>query len=141
MRPSAKQTFEFLSDLDWRPIALMLACLTAAACYRPQVHNDLAFVGQVWTVTDSEQVHPGSYYAFIPEGTLVTASDGNLASLGQWSFKNGKLTMVEDGRPYNVEILEQNKNSLKLRINGPGEPVEMTLAPAGGKSKEEKSAA
>lgn len=46
-------------------------------------------------------------------------------------YEDGALTMVEDCIPYKVDVLKLSKNEFRIRSNNPGEPVEITFAPAG----------
>jgi hypothetical protein len=40
------------------------------------------------------------------------------------------LTITEEGREYGVEILELNENAFRIRIRGPGEPIDIRFKPA-----------
>ena len=91
---------------------------------------DTSFVNQVWRVSESSAVAPGTLYAFLSEGTLVIASPHGKPMLGSWRYENGALTMEEESIPYAVDVLEMKNDRLKLRSNNPGEPVSITLVAA-----------
>lgn len=90
----------------------------------------VSFINKVWSVGDSNAVAPGQLYVFLSEGTLVIASATGTPSFGQWKEEGGELTMIEEGRPALVDVLNLTATEFKLRIHGPGEPVDMTLVPA-----------
>jgi hypothetical protein len=82
-------------------------------------------------VSESASVAPGTLYVFLSEGTLVIASPNSKPALGTWKYEGGRLTMVEDGIPYKVDVLKLSQDEFKIRSNNPGEPVEISLVPAG----------
>lgn len=87
--------------------------------------------GDVWSVLRSSAVTAGSLYAFLPDGMLVMSSPGSRVGIGSWKRDAaGALTMVEESRPYAVDVLELTPRQLRLRGHNPGTPVEITLAPA-----------
>jgi hypothetical protein len=47
-----------------------------------------------------------------------------------WHYHDRHLTISEEGREYEVEILELNENAFRIRIHGPGEPVDIRFKPA-----------
>src|SRR5205809_449155 len=63
------------------------------------------FVNRVWRVSKSSSVAPGTLYVFLSDGTLVITSRQSKPALGSWSKKEGGLIMVEEGLPYDVEVL------------------------------------
>ncbi|WP_411728674.1 hypothetical protein [Methyloglobulus sp.] len=89
-----------------------------------------SFVNRVWVVAESGQVVPGELRVFLSEGTLVMASPHGIPALGTWRHHDGHLTITEEGREYEVEILELGKNAFRIRIHGPGEPVNIRFTPA-----------
>ncbi|MBC8136134.1 MAG: YbaY family lipoprotein [Fibrella sp.] len=89
-----------------------------------------SFANTVWKVSTSNQVAPGQLYTFLSEGTLVIASRNNKPAFGSWTYKNGVLTMTEEGRRYPVDILKMTSGEFRIKIRNPGTPVEMTLVPA-----------
>lgn len=89
-----------------------------------------SFVDTVWRVSASSTVAPGTLYVFLSEGTLVIASRGNKPSFGTWTNEDGRLTMVEEGIPYKVDVLSLTEREFRIRSHNPGEPVEITLARA-----------
>lgn len=123
-----------------RHLALLLATLLAASCSRteapqpakppPAAAVDLRALGaHPWRVTASETVAPGSLYVFLPEGILLVGTPGSPMARGSWRGEGGRLVMVEESRPYPVDVLELQARQLRLRSQNPGAPVEMTLAP------------
>jgi hypothetical protein len=125
-------------------MALALA-LTFQACAAPEAEQAAAapspkapsassapsFVNRVWEVRSSSAVAPGTLYVFLSEGTLVIASSRSTPSFGKWTWKDGKLTMIEESIPHEVEILDLKPDRFAIRIHDPGEGVEMELVPAG----------
>lgn len=89
-----------------------------------------SFVNRVWVVAESKQVALGELRVFLAEGTLVMASPHGTAALGTWRHHDGHLAITEEGREYEVEILELNKNAFRIRIHGPGGPVDIRFKPA-----------
>ena len=90
-----------------------------------------AFINKVWIVAESEQVAPGGLRVFLSDGTLVMASPHTTPALGTWAFHDGRLTIVEKGQKYDVEVLELNKNTFRIRIHGPGDSIDIRFKPAG----------
>ncbi len=89
-----------------------------------------SFVNRVWVVAESKQVEPGELRVFLSDGTLVMASPHSKPALGQWRSEGGRLTITEEGRNYRTDILALDEDAFRIRINGPGEPVEILFAPA-----------
>jgi hypothetical protein len=94
--------------------------------------SSTSFKNTVWEVRTSRQVSPGQLYVFLSEGTLVVASRNGKPALGSWTYKDGVLTMTEEGRSYKVDIVKLGPGELRIRMRNPGSPVEMTLVPARG---------
>ena len=78
----------------------------------------------------STGVSPGMLYAFLSDGTLVMTSPNSKPTFGAWTYKGGKLTMIEDSLPYQVDILNLTHEELRLKSNNPGGSVEILLVPA-----------
>ena len=89
-----------------------------------------SFVNRVWVAVESKQVQPGELRVFLSDGTLVMASPHSKPAFGQWRSEGGQLTITEEGRNYPTEILALGEDAFRIRINGPGEPVEILFAPA-----------
>ena len=89
------------------------------------------FVNRVWVVESSEQVTRGSLRVFLSDGTMVMASPNATPALGAWERRGDGLTITEESIRYPVEILELEGDRFRIRIDGPGEPVEILFAPAG----------
>lgn len=88
------------------------------------------FVNRVWVVAESEQVSIGELRVFLSEGTLVMASEHGTPALGSWRYENDRLTIIEEGIEYDVDILELGKDVFRIRIHSPGDPVDIRFAPA-----------
>ncbi len=88
------------------------------------------FVNRVWRVSESSSVARGHLYVLLSEGTLVVTRPNDKPSLGTWTNDGRVLTMVEEGIPRKVDVLELSRTGFRIRINGRGEPVDITLVPA-----------
>ncbi len=93
-------------------------------------HAAPSFVNQVWQVAASNAVAQGQTYVFLTDGTLVIASSTGTPSLGSWTQADSALTLVEDGRPSDGRILELGAGVFRIRLQNPGEPVDITFEPA-----------
>lgn len=89
-----------------------------------------SFVNKVWAVAESRQVAVGDLRTFLSDGTLVMASPHATPALGTWRTDGDRLTIIEDGLEYPTEILELTEQAFRIRMHGPGEPVEILFAPA-----------
>jgi len=122
----------------------LLLLLSPVACTAPRTSDPAAttttpapdasappdFVNVVWRVSRSSSVSPGMLYTFLEDSTLVLASSTGAPAFGTWSYRDGALTMVEDGRAYPVDVVSLTPDSLSIVLRGPGLPVDMTLVPA-----------
>jgi heat shock protein HslJ len=98
--------------------------------------EQVSFVNKVWSVAESEQVEIGSLRVFLSDGTLVMASPNSKPALGSWSQDGDRLTITEEGQDYDTDILQLTKDTFRIRMHSPGEPLVMLLRPA-----EQKAAA
>lgn len=89
-----------------------------------------SFIGRTWEVVESQQVAKGSLRVFLPDGTLAMSDPGATPAFGRWRYGDGRLTIVEEGREYPTEILELSDRAFRIRMHGPGDPVEIRFAPA-----------
>lgn len=89
-----------------------------------------SFIGRTWEVAESPQVAKGSLRVFLPDGTLAMSDPGSTPAFGAWRFTGGQLTIVEEGREYPTEILELSQRAFRIRMHGPGDPVEIRFVPA-----------
>lgn len=96
----------------------------------PPATKAASFVNRVWAVAESKQVEPGALRAFLSDGTLVMASPDSTPAFGRWRSEDGRLTITEESRDYPTDILALSEHAFQIRINGPGEPVEILFEPA-----------
>jgi hypothetical protein len=89
-----------------------------------------SFINKVWTVAESEQVAVGELRVFLSDGTLVMASAHGTPAFGTWNYQGGELTITEEGLKYRVEILELTRDTFRIRILSPGDPVVIRFRPA-----------
>lgn len=89
-----------------------------------------SFVSKVWQVAESEQVAIGSLRVFLPDGTLVMTSPQSTPAFGAWRIDNGRLTITEEGLDYPTDILALSEHAFRIRMNSPGEPVDILFEPA-----------
>ena len=102
----------------------------SAASVAPPAAEAASFVNRVWAVAESNQTEPGALRVFLSDGTLVMASPDSTPAFGQWRSEDGRLTITEEGRTYPADVLALSEHAFRLRINGPGEPVEILFEPA-----------
>lgn len=88
------------------------------------------FVNRVWRVTASSAVAPGTLYVFMAESTLVIDGPGGTPAVGTWRRDGDGLVMVEEGIAYPTDILELTAVVFRIRSHNPGQPVDITMAPA-----------
>jgi hypothetical protein len=84
----------------------------------------VTLVDRVWKVAESTGMTPGQLVVFLSDSTLVFASPQAEPAFGTWGYVAGSLTMVEEGIPYAVEVLELTARELRIRSHNPGAPVE-----------------
>ncbi len=116
----------------------LVACaLALAGCARPaapppapSTAAPVGFVNRVWKVEKSSNVSPDTLYVFLSDGTLVVTSPQGKPSLGTWKSEDGKLTMVEEGLSYPVDVLALDAGRFSIRSHNPGEPVDIEMVPA-----------
>lgn len=95
-----------------------------------RIIGSTGFVDRVWRVADSPQVEIGSLRVFLSDGTLVMADPHAEPALGTWAMDAGRLTITEEDLTYPVEIRELSEQAFRIRIHGPGEPVDIRFEPA-----------
>ena len=112
-----------------RPTALVLAAgLVGGTACSPAA--PASFVNRVWVVAESPQVAVGETRVFLADGTLVMTSPHGTPAFGAWRVRDGRLTITEEGRDYPVDVLELSGDRFRIRIRGPGEPVDIRFVPA-----------
>jgi hypothetical protein len=89
-----------------------------------------SFINKVWQVRDSSGVVPGTLYAYFSDGTLLITSANSRPALGSWKYEGGRLTMIEEGIAYPVDVLELSAALFRVRVHNPGDPLEITFVPA-----------
>ena len=89
-----------------------------------------SFVNQVWKVAESSAMTPGQLVVFLSEGTLVFASTQGTPAFGKWTYDGQRLTMVEEGISYPVDIVSLSASELRIRSHNPGGVVETRFVPA-----------
>lgn len=104
--------------------------VTAPARKPATVDTNPTFINKVWQVAESGQVVRGSLRVFLADGTLVMASRGSTPAFGAWRFDDGRMTIVEEGQEYPTDILSLSESEFRIRMNSPGEPVEMLFEAA-----------
>lgn len=104
--------------------------LVAAAGSARSAAAPATFINRVWVVAESDQVARGALRVFLSDGTLVMASPHATPAFGTWSCRGGRLTITEEGQPYKVDILALTRDTFRIRIHSPGEPVVIRFAPA-----------
>ncbi len=103
---------------------------SVASPVRAPAGSSAPFVDTVWKVRTSRQVASGQLYVFLSGGALVVASPNGKPALGSWTYKNGILTLTEEGQRYTAGIVTLTPREFRIKIHNPGSPVEMTLVPA-----------
>jgi heat shock protein HslJ len=96
----------------------------------PARSDAAGFVNKVWQVDRSSSAAPGTLYVFLSEGTLIVTSPNEKPMVGSWSAESGRLTMVEEGLRYEVDVLRLTPDRFEIRSLNPGESVEISLVPA-----------
>jgi heat shock protein HslJ/uncharacterized membrane protein len=89
-----------------------------------------SFVNRVWEIAGSPQADTGALRVFLSDGTLVMSSPNATPAFGSWRYANGQLTIIEEGQEYPTEILALTDREFSIRMQSPGEPVEIRFAPA-----------
>ena len=126
-----------------RPLVLLLILSTMAtlsACTNRDTSREAAnekprpatatFINRVWIVAESEQVAQGDLRVFLSDGTLVMASPHATPAFGKWSNVDGKIKITEESHEYPVDILELTRDTFRIRMHSPGEPVVIRFVPA-----------
>ena len=89
-------------------------------------------VSTVWRITNPAGRPLGSFYLFLPNGTLVMTSCVETYRLATWrAEETDRLTIAEDPTvSYTADILALREDSLRLRLNLRSEQVELAFEPA-----------
>lgn len=105
------------------------AGMPVAATVSPPASADIAaaFVDKVWRVVEESGVEAGTTYAFLHDGTLVIDAPHATPAKGQWRYAGGKLTMIEEGIAYPVDIVSLDATHFVIRSHNPGGSVEIAM--------------
>ena len=90
----------------------------------------VSFVNRVWSVAESAQIATGETRVFLSDGTMLMTGPNSTPALGKWRVEGGALTITEEGQDYPVDVLELTADVFRIRIRGPGQPVDIRFAPA-----------
>lgn len=96
----------------------------------PVAARQAEFANRLWVVQASSAVAPGTTYSFRSDGVLLIESPQGEPARGAWTYMDGELVMIEEGRPYPTEILALDAETFRIRSINPGGAVEITLVPA-----------
>ena len=111
-------------------VGLLVTGLVAACSSGRTPGPPATFVNRVWRVAESPQIAVGDLRVFLTDSTMVMTSPHATAAFGSWRVRDGQLSITEEGRDYPVDVLELSADVFRIRIRGPGEPVEIRFAPA-----------
>lgn len=121
-------------------VLILSAMATISACTSRDTSRQAAnekpqpatgtFINRVWIVAESEQVAQGDLRVFLSEGTLVMASPHGTPAFGKWSNVDGNFTITEESHEYPTDILELTRDTFRIRMHSPGEPVVIRFVPA-----------
>lgn len=91
-----------------------------------------SMVSTVWRTTTPAGRPLGSFYLFLPNGTLVMTSCVETYRLATWQAETAeRLTITEDPSVrYTADILAISRDRLSLRLNLRSEQVELMFEPA-----------
>ena len=87
-------------------------------------------VNRAWQVASSTAGDPGQLYTFLSDGTLLIASAHGVPFVGTWVYAPGRLTFVEEGPAFTVDIVRSTADSLHVRGENPGGTLEIIFVPA-----------
>lgn len=94
----------------------------------PATHGTApAFVGTPWKVTDAAGGQAGTIYTFASDGSFMIDAPGGTPATGQWSYTDGKLTMVEDGVAYPTDIVSLDDTHFVIRSHNPGGTTDIAM--------------
>src|SRR5688572_3277392 len=96
----------------------------------PPASQAASFINKVWEVRESTGVVPGTLYAWFSDGTLLITSPNSRPALGSWKYEGARLTMIEEGIAYPVDVLELSAALFRVRVHNPGDPLEIAFVPA-----------
>lgn len=96
----------------------------------PAGTDPLAFVDRVWRVVADTSVQAGTTYVFYGDGTLIVEAPNGVPSSGSWNYRDGQLTMIEEGIAYPVDIVRMDTNHFTIRSHNPAGAVTIELMAA-----------
>ena len=92
--------------------------------------DSMHIVNRAWQVASSTAGDPGQLYTFLSDGTLLIASAHGLPFVGTWVYAPGRLTFVEEGPAFTVDIVRSTADTLQVRGTNPGGTLEIVFVPA-----------
>lgn len=101
------------------------AALPAPVPQPTEPSEPATFVNKVWRVTSSSAIPADGLYVFVSDGTMLITSPNATPAIGAWNQNDGQLTWVEEGRPYKVDVLSLDAVRFHVRVNGPGDPIDI----------------
>lgn len=87
-------------------------------------------INRAWQVASSSAGDPGQLYTFLSDGTLLIASAHGVPFVGAWVYAPGRLTFVEEGPAFTLDIVRATADSLHVRGEYTGGPLEIVFVPA-----------
>jgi len=92
--------------------------------------DSMHIVNRAWQVASSTAGDPGQLYTFLSDGTLLIASADGVPFVGTWVYAPGRLTFVEEGPAFTVDIVRSTADTLQVRGANPGGTLEIVFVPA-----------
>ena len=109
------------------PAASSHAKAAVAIVTPPPSDASPAFVDTVWRVQPGSGVEAGTTYTFLRDGTLRIEAPHGTPAQGQWRYADGKLTMIEEGIAYPIDIVSLDATRFVLRSHNPGGAVDIAM--------------
>ena len=93
----------------------LIACVIAAACGSRDAQP--SFVGKAWLSTDPAAA-PGTLRIFLPDGTLVMDSCGEVYRLARWrAIDERRIEWQEDTARIEADVTQVSSDQLQLRLH------------------------
>jgi hypothetical protein len=98
---------------------------SALPCPPAPAASFLTFEDKVWELNESEDV---VYRVFLGGGHLIIGSVRKGFAVGDWSYENGELLIVENRLLYTATIVELTSDTFTIRTPAPhGKPEDSTF--------------